>query len=377
MSQPRLTTNDWGKVLQVARPPEGTGPTFAEVLAGLRAHRPPAPVVAAWLIGSLFPLALAAVAVLVVVREATADGNLANRVVVGAAVVGVLLGVAALSVRGVDRGVHVGDHDDARFPARVMTAVCVPVGLFLLFYVLGQGHDWEPSMLWPFAFLALAWAPRPLTVLTAARRWTAEAVLRRGPEVRSRLEADLFMDSRSCAGCGNALPGPARRFEPVSGPVGAGWVVQTPCPTCGAPLLYAFRDRPDGAPDPADPLAIGAPGSTGRGIGGGDWFYLANHHAVPADLDVTTADTGALRSWLARGAASVQATGELLALIPGNRKAVPLFRRSGRPAPFFSDVAEFSRAGLEGRLAERRARLVAVRDELARRGEPVPTVLPG
>jgi hypothetical protein len=163
----------------------------------------------------------------------------------------------------------------------------------------------------------------------------------------------------------------------VSGPVGAGWVVQTPCPTCGAPLLYAFRDRPDGAPDPADPLTIGAPGSTGRGIGGGDWFYLANHHAVPADLDVTTADTGALRSWLARGAASVQATGELLALIPGNRKTVPLFRRSGRPAPFFSDVAEFSRAGLEGRLAERRARLVAVRDELARRGEPVPAVLPG
>jgi hypothetical protein len=377
MSQPRLTTNDWGKALQAARPPEGTGPSMAEVLQGLRAHRPPLPVLAAWLLGLLFPLALAAVAVLVVVREVTAEGNLANRIIVGGVVVGILLGVAALSLRGINRAVHVGDYDAARFPGRAMTVVCVPIALFLLFYVQGEGHAWEASMLWPFAFLVLAWAPIPFTALPAARRWTAAAVLRRGPEVRSVLEADLFMDSRSCSRCGTALPAEARRFQPAAGVVGEGWVVETPCPTCGAPLLYAFRRRADGAADPGDPLALGAPGSTGRGIGGGDWFYLGGHHAVPADLDVRTADTGTLSSWLARGAASVQATQELLALIPAGRKAVPLFRRSGRPAPFFSDVAEFSRAGIERRLAERRARLVEVRDELARRGEQVPAVLPG
>ncbi|MBB3677848.1 hypothetical protein [Modestobacter versicolor] len=377
MSQPRLTTNDWGKALQAARPPEGTGPSTAEVLRGLREHRPPVPVLAAWVLGLLFPLALVAIAVLVVVREATADGNLANRVVIGALLVGVLLGVAGLSLRGLNRAVHVGDHDAARFPARLMTVVCVPVALFLVFWVEGRGHDWESSMVWPFALLALAWAPRPFSAQPAARRWTADALLRRGPEVRSGLEADLFMDARVCARCGNALPGQARRLEPVSGPVGEGWVVQTPCPTCAAPLLYAFRRRDDGVPAPDDPLAIGAPGSTGRGMGGGDWSHLATVHAVPADLDVATADTATLRSWLARGAVSVQATGELLALVRPGGRAVPLSRRAGRPAPFSSDVAEFSRAGLKSRLTERRARLVAVRDELARRGESVPAVLPG
>jgi hypothetical protein len=75
-------------------------------------------------LGLLFPRALCAVAVLVVVRDATADGNLADRVVVG-----------GLSVRGVNRALHAGDFDAARFPARVMAVICVPVALFLLCYV--------------------------------------------------------------------------------------------------------------------------------------------------------------------------------------------------------------------------------------------------
>ena len=372
MSQPRLTTNDWGKVLRVTRPPEGTGPSIAEVLRGLRDRRPPLVVGVAWVLALLFPLALVAVAGLVAVRMVTADSNVVNRAVLGGLIVGLLLGLAAFALRGANRAVHVGDRDAARFPARLMAAVCVPIGAFLLFYVNGQGHPWERSMAWPFLLLVLAVAPLPLLAAPPARRWTGEVLLRRGPAVRSPLEAHLFMDARGCTGCGNALPGDARRLEPARDASGEGWVVQTACPTCGRPLLYAFRRRTEGAADPADPWAVGAPGSRGQGIGGGDWFHLATHHAVPADLQVATADTATLNSWLARGAASVQATQELLALIPAGRAAVPVFRRAGRPAPFFSDVAEFSRAGLQGRLAERRARVREVRDELARRGEPVP-----
>jgi hypothetical protein len=130
-----------------------------------------------------------------VVREAPADGNLADRVVVGGLVVGVLFGIAALSVRGLNRALHVGDFDAARFPARVLAVVCVPVALFLLFYGLGQGHPGEPSMLWPFLFLALAWAPRPFTALPTARQWPA-----------------------------GSSPSPADR---------RGWVAQTACPAPG------------------------------------------------------------------------------------------------------------------------------------------------
>jgi hypothetical protein len=372
VSRPVTTTNEFGKVLQAAGAPEGPSPGWAELRAGWRSRRPPAALVVAAVLGALTPLALVAVAVLVVVRAVTSDASLFPRVVVPVLLVGILLGLAALCLRGELRALHLGDTRGLRFPARVAGIVCVPVAGFLVFWTQVRENPVEASMAAPFAFLALTLLPVPLLAVPAVRRWPTEVLLRRGPAVRSGWEVWAFLQARPHP-CGQVLALPPGGAEPVADAERTGSVLRGSCPRCGQPYVYTFADAPprDRAA-PGDPLALGARASRGSGLGGGDWQHLATTLAVPDALDVATAGTATLETALAHGAVSVQATGELLALVPPRRRAVPIRRLSGHPLPLAQGTRELTRTVLQRRAGERRARVEQVHAELVRRGAAPP-----
>lgn len=375
MSGPVTTTNEFGKVLQAAGVPEGPSPGWSELRAGWRSRRPPAALVVAGALAALTPLALVALAVLVVVRAVTSDAGLLGRILLPVLLGGILLGMAGLTWRGVLRAVHLGDTARLFFPGRVVGMLCVPIAGFLVFWTQVRDNPVEASMAAPFLFLALALLPLPLLAVPAVRRWPTDVLLRRGPTVRSALELSAFLEARRHR-CGAVVALSPGGPEPIADAERTGVLVRGRCPRCGLEYAYTFADAPvaDRAA-PGDVLALGSGGRGRSHFGGGDWQHLATTLAVPDGLDVGGADTAVLQTALARGAVSVQATDEVLALIPPGRRGVPIWRLTGRAVPMLQSTKELTRPVLERRYAERRARVEAVHAELTRRGA-APPVLP-
>lgn len=371
MSRPVTTTNEFGKVLQAAGVPEGPGPGWADLRAGWGSRRPPLALAVAGVLGALTPVALVALTVLVVVRAVTSDAGLFGRVVLPLLLGGILLGLAALAWRGVARAVHVGDTTGLYFPARVVGFLCVPIGGFLLFWTQVRGNPAEASMAAPFLFLALTALPLPLLAVPAVRRWPLEVLLRRGPTVRSRLEATAFLEARPHR-CGRVVGVGAGELQPVQDAERTGLVLRGVCGHCGLPFDYVFADAAEPARARADdPLALGARGSRSA-LGGGDLHHLGKTLAVPRDLDPAAATTEDLQRVLVRGAVAVQATVSLLELVPRARKGVPIWRLSGHVVPLGESTRELTRSVLTARLEERRASSEQVYAELVRRGVPAP-----
>lgn len=349
------------KVLGAARPPVGEGPPVGEVLAGMRRLRPPSPVLAAVALMALVPAALLALAVAALVWTWTSDG-VALALVKTVLFAGTLLLLAGLCWRGVKRALHVGSYAEGLFAARLVLLANGAFLLFLLWYVQRQDGELSASMLVFPAALVLAWLPVLPLRARAATEWPDRVLLRRGPSVRSRRELAMLLTARPHT-CGQPLP--VDGMAEVRDDEGRGWAWSGPCPSCGQDTLQVARLREADAADPADPWAWGRAGSR-PALGGGDLLYLGDRLAAAAEGDPGTWSVEQLQAGQALLADAVQATEQLLSLVPAGKAAVPFRQRWGRP-PGVGDPDAFSRVRLEARLAERRGRLAAVGAELARR----------
>jgi hypothetical protein len=360
------------KVLLAARPPVGEGPSTREVRAGLRELRPPLPVLVAGALMALVPLILLVLAGYVAVQVITGDEAWWVRALKLIPSVGLPFFLSALAWRGVKRAVHHGQYSEGFFVARLTTMLCAAIAAFLFWYVEIDGEPWDDTMVVPFLVLALVWLPALPLQTRSAREWPERVLLRRGAQVRSLLEVQLWLDARTHA-CGQTLPAAARELDPADDELGSGWTINVPCPACGQPYTALFRHRAEAAPSPSTPAALGAPGTHTAGLGGGDLMFLAEQNQLPPDVDlamVPAADLGPL--WF-RSAVAVQVTEELLALIPAGKQAVPAMKRWGRPTPMLNPVQEFGRATLEQRLAGRQQATARIEQEIARRqARPAP-----
>jgi hypothetical protein len=347
------------KVLLAARPPVGEGPPTREVLAGLHRLRPPLPVLVAFGLMCLVPLTLLALSGWLILN-AWRDGGVVLALVKTVLLGGIPFMLAALAWRGCKRALHHGSYTEAFFLARLLLFACGAVLAFLLWYVYGDGNPQETSMLVPFAFLAVAWAPMLPLQARSAKEWPDRVLLRGGPQVRGRRELAFLLEARPHS-CG--VPLPVDRAVEVADEEGRGWVWRGPCPACGIEAVHVFGLREADAPAPEDAWGLGRPGS----LGGGDLWYLGERFALPAGLDLAQLPTPELDASWTSALAAVQVTEDLLALVPRGRDAVPPWRRTGRPVPLTTPGEVFGRARIEARLAERRAALVAVEAERGRR----------
>ncbi|WP_157518933.1 hypothetical protein [Modestobacter sp. Leaf380] len=359
------------KVLAAARPPAGEGPPTREVLRGLRELRPPVSVLVGVALMALMPLGLLVLSLWLLAATWTGPDGVFLSLVKTVLFSGTLFLLSALSWRGVKRALHSGDYQQGFFVARLATVVCGVIGAFLLWYVYGDGNPQEPSMLAPFVVLAVAWLPVLPLQARAAREWPSRVLLRGGPAVRGVRELAMLLEARTHT-CGRPLP--VQGMTPVADSGAQGWAWNGPCPACGVGVVQVFSLRAADAADPADPWAWGRPGSA-PALGGGDLLYLADRFDVLAGGDPATWSVEQLENARTLLIGSVQATGELLALVPQGKAAVPLMKRFGRPVQLVGDPEQFTRVRLEQRLGERRSRLQAVQAELVRRGQ-APAALP-
>ena len=350
-----------GKVLGAARPPVGEGPSTREVLAGLRRLRPPASVLVAVAVMAVVPLVLLGLAVAALVWTWRTDGVLLG-LVKTVLFAGTLFLLSALSWRGVKRALHLGSYGEGLFVARLVLIANVGFLVFLLWYTYSQGEELAASMLvFPVA-LAVAWAPMLPLQAQGAKDWPARVLLRSGPSVRSRRELAMLLTARPHA-CGQPLP--VDGMVEVSDEEGRGWAWRGPCPTCGLDTVQVVGLRADDAADPADPWAWGRAGSR-PALGGSDLLFLGDSFASLAAGDPAGWTDDQLRAGQALRIGAVQATEELVSLIPAGRGAVPFGLRFGRPVPI-GDPEVFGRSRLEERLAQRRTALEQVEQELGRR----------
>ena len=340
------------KLLTAARPPVGEGPSTRTVLRGLREVRPPAPVLLGVALMSLVPLALLGVTVFLAVRLVVADTALFWRLLMSVPVVGTAFLLSALSWRGTKRALHAGQYDDGLFAARLTTIICGVIGAFLLWYVFVDGNEQEDSMLVPFIALALVWLPVLPLLAPSARAWPDRVLLRRGADVHAEEDARLVAAARAHT-CNSTPPLMPHQLVPLRDDSGSGWALDWTCQRCGQPTNTLFRLVAPDAP---------------VGVGGGDWMYLSEEGATrAAATDPATAAPERLPMLHFDAWVAVRATEHLLALIPDGKESVPGRRRIGRPFPVMTPVENWTRPVLEQRLAERRATLARVEQEVARR----------
>lgn len=361
-------------LLQAASPPVGFGPSSAVVLEGLRELRPPLSVVAAAALMSLAPLTLLVGAVSIGWNIITGDAKWLGRILILILGFGIPFMLSALSYRGIKRALHYGDYSQGFFIARLVAVLCLIIGVFLVWYVVLEGEPAELSMVVPFITLAVVWLPMIPLQARSAKEWPERVSLRRGLEVRSEAEANIVLDVRPLD-CGHLLRPAARQLVPVEDASGRGWVLNVPCPTCGQPANWVFRHRIEDAPDPLNPLALGAPGSQTSVLRVGEMVALAGVNQVPPDTDFTSVPLDELRMMYINSVVAIELTEELLVWarsghMGGRSDEAERIDPPPPPRPEAVDnwVTETELPTLKWRLAERRQTLARIEQESARRG---------
>jgi hypothetical protein len=151
-------------------PPVGFGPSLRLVLSMLRRRRPPLAVLAGCLLVAVTAMVCLAVAADFALRLWANDTFIVFKVSTVIVGPGIPLLLAVFGYRGIKRALVGYPYRQAMFLARLVTAVCVPVTFWLIYFVATE-HSWEPSMAVPYAFLAFTWLPEVLFRRPSARAY--------------------------------------------------------------------------------------------------------------------------------------------------------------------------------------------------------------